>query len=195
MDTTAPAVRRLSIPEYAALCWQGYLRHWKAYTLPLAGVCLLSLFIRIDINYTESLPHHVFVTVKGWTSGLKRGDYVAYRFPTENPVSPYRKGARMVKIVGGVAGDEVQMDNARVFSIVRPGDEADTFFAIMGGHGMGIAKEVSRRGLPLEPGPVGIIPEGAIYIFTPHQDSLDSRYAMVGWIQEKDIIGRTFALF
>ena len=51
----------------------------------------------------------VFITVKGWKSGLGRGDYVAYKFPTENPASPFRKGDHMVKLVLGTHGDEVKV--------------------------------------------------------------------------------------
>jgi conjugal transfer pilin signal peptidase TrbI len=29
----------------------------------------------------------------------------------------------------------------------------------------------------------------------PHPDSLDSRYALTGWIAEDQIIGRAYALF
>ena len=42
---------------------------------------------------------------------------------------------------------------------------------------------------------VGVIPAGHYYVYAPHKDSLDSRYALVGWISEEEIIGRTFSLF
>lgn len=187
--------RRLSLPEYLDLCRVHFRRYWKHYTIPLVAVFLLQLVIRIDVNYTESLPDHVFITVKGWKTGLKRGDYVAYEFPTENPVSPFRKGAHMVKIIGGVGGDIVSMTPTRGFSVTSPG-ERDMAKMIPGSNGtIGVAKTLSMRGKPLEAGPVGVIPQGSYYVFAPHPDSLDSRYAMVGWISEKEILGRTFSLF
>ena len=195
MSLFAPANgnARLSVPEYLQLCSSHFRRYWKHYSIPLVVVFLLQFFIRIDVNYTESLPDHVFITVKGWKSNIQRGDYVAYAFPSENPVSPFRKGDHMVKIVGGVAGDKVIMTENRSFQIIQPGQEK--FAATLGGDSMGISKTVSRMGKPLEAGPVGVIPEGHYYVFAPHKDSLDSRYAMVGWITNDDIIGRTFSLF
>ncbi len=185
---------RLSPSEYVALCVTHFKRWWMHYTLPVAVVLVLSLFIRIDVNYTDSLPDHVFVTVKGWKTGLKHGDYVTYKFPTENHVSPFRKGAHMVKIVGGVAGDTVKRLDSGEYVVLRA--DASDALKQLGGVPMGVAKPYSRSNKPLESGPVGVIPEGSYYVFAPHKDSLDSRYAMVGWISsDTDILGRTFPLF
>ena len=60
---------------------------------------------------------------------------------------------------------------------------------------VGTAKAVSRKGLPLDTGPVGVLPPGRYYVRAPHPDSLDSRYALTGWIAEDQIIGRAYALF
>ena len=191
--TPANGAERLSASEYLALCVQHFRAYWMHYTLPVLAVLMLQFFIRIDVNYTESLPDHVFITVKGWKSGLQRGDYVAYEFPTENPVSPFRKGDHMVKIIGGVEGDLVVMKNDRSFEIIQPGDEK--LAHTLGGRTMGVAKPMSKTGRPLTSGPVGVIPADHFYVFAPHKDSLDSRYEMVGWISSKEIIGRTFSLF
>lgn len=186
---------RLSLPEYLILCRTHFKQYWKHYTIPLLVVFMLQFVIRFDVNYTESLPDHIFITVKGWKTDLKRGDYVAYEFPTENPTSPFRKGDHMVKLIGGIGGDTVTMSATRGFTVTTPG-EANVSKMVPGGLGvLGVAKTVSRKGKPLEAGPVGVIPEGAYYVFAPHTDSLDSRYAMVGWITTNDIIGRTFSLF
>lgn len=195
MRMLAPAngAPRLTLPEYMNLCVTHFRHYWKHYLIPLVAVFLLQIVIRIDVNYTESLPDHVFITVKGWKTGLKRGDYVAYAFPSENPISPFRKGDHMVKIIGGVAGDQVVMKVNRGYEIIHPGGEE--MAKVLGGNSMGIAKTLSRAGKPLEAGPVGVIPDGRFYVFAPHTDSLDSRYAMVGWISTDDIIGRTFSLF
>ena len=191
--TPANGAPRLSLPDYLDLCMTHFRRYWKHYLIPVVAVFLLQFVIRIDINYTESLPDHVFITVKGWKTGLKRGDYVAYAFPSENPVSPFRKGDHMVKIIGGVAGDLVVMKENRYFEIIQPG--RDEIVKVLGGSTLGMAKTLSRTGKPLDAGPVGVIPEGRFYVYAPHKDSLDSRYAMVGWITDQDILGRTFSLF
>lgn len=187
--------RRLSVREYLALCREHFLSYWKAYTLPLLALFVFQVFFRIDVNYTESLPDHVFITVKGWKSNLKRGDYVSYRFPTEHPYSPFRKGAHMVKIIAGVEGDTVRMNDERAFTVLAPGENSNALRIPGSDQTLGVAKTHSKRGKPLEAGPVGVIPKGSYYVFAPHKDSLDSRYAMVGWITEADIIGRTFSLF
>ena len=198
MSLLAPAngAPRLSLPEYLNLCRSHFLRYWKHYTIPLVAVFLPQFVIRVDVNYTDSLPDHVFITVKGWKTGLKRGDYIAYRFPTENPISPFRKGDHMVKIIAGVGGDTVSMTATRGFTVLSPGEVVSTSMMIPGSNGtLGVAKTLSRRGFPLEAGPVGVIPEGSFYVYAPHPDSLDSRYALVGWVSSDEIIGRTFALF
>ncbi len=187
--------KRLSVTQYIELCRKHFVENWKKYSIPPIAVIALSFFFRIDINYTQSLPDHVFITVKGWKSGLKRGDYVAYKFPTEDPYSPFRKGDHMVKIIGGVAGDIVAMNSSRGFSVASPGSSGH--LALIPGNDatLGVAKTHSKAGKPLSAGPVGEIPLGHYYVFAPHPDSLDSRYAMVGWISESDILGRTFSIF
>ena len=46
--------------------------------------------------------------------------------------------------------------------------------------------------LPIEP---GIIPPHKFFAYTPHKDSLDSRYQDLGLVDEKDIIGTAIATF
>lgn len=193
---TTPDMRkaRLSPTEYLKLCWTSFKRHWRQYTLPVVAVLLLQTFLRVDINYTDSLPDHVFITVKGWKTGLKHGDYVTYGFPTANSVSLFRKGDHMVKRVAGVEGDEIRMREDGEFFVLYRG--ATTLLPDeLGNDSLGKAKPYSMTGRPLQAGPVGVIPPGHFYVHAPHRDSLDSRYAMVGWIRESDVIGRTFPIF
>lgn len=185
--------QRLSPAEYLALCWTHFKAHWHQYCVPVVAVLLLQTVVRLDVNYTDSLPDHVFLTIKGWKAGLKHGDYVTYAFPSENPVSPFRKGDHMVKMIAGVGGDEVRMTDGGDFYIRAAG--TTTLLPEDLGHPVGKAKPVSRTGKPLEHGPVGVIPQDSYYVYAPHKDSLDSRYAMVGWVQDRDLIGRTFPLF
>lgn len=185
--------QRLSPVEYLGLCWTHFKAHWWQYCVPVMAVLLLQTVVRLDVNYTESLPDHVFLTIKGWKTGLKHGDYVTYAFPTVNPDSPFRKGDHMVKMIAGVGGDEVFMADSGEFYIRASGTAS--VLPDYQGHPVGRAKPISRAGKPLEHGPVGVIPQGSYYVYAPHKDSLDSRYAMVGWVQDRDLIGRTFPLF
>ena len=114
---TLPEKRsRLSPREYLDLCLRHFRTYWKRYTAPVVVLVVMQLFIRVDVNYTESLPDHVFITVKGWKSGLSYGDYVAYKFPVDSDLTLFRKGDHMVKIVLGKPGDRVwvQIDTARM---------------------------------------------------------------------------------
>jgi len=49
--------------------------------------------------------------------------------------------------------------------------------------------------VPLEKGRVGVIPLGHVYVNADHQDSLDSRYALMGWVPNEIILGRAIPLF
>lgn len=60
---------------------------------------------------------------------------------------------------------------------------------------IGFAKEYSKSGVPLKPGLAGVIPNGHYFVSADHPDSLDSRYALTGWITDDQIIGQAFRLF
>jgi conjugal transfer pilin signal peptidase TrbI len=181
MDSRGAASAR----QYFALCRKHFGEHWKAYTLPLITVFVLQLFVRIDVNLTSSLPDHAFLTVKGWTQGIRCGDYIAFEWQGGGP---FPQGFHFVKIVAGVPGDVISMDGARGFWRNGGRDSVTGQF-------LGVAKTRSLRGEPLAAGPVGTIPRGHYYVMAPHEDSLDSRYAMTGWVSRGNIIGKTFALF
>lgn len=194
MSIFSPAngARRLSVPEYLNLCTSHFKANWWMYLAPIAIMFILQLFIRIDVNYTNSLPDQAFLTVKGLKSGIKRGDYVAFRYPTDSHLVMFRKGDNMVKIVAGLPGDEVVMNENREFSIISA--EQSAVSRAMGGQSVGRAKEQTKTGRNVEPGPVGIIPPDHYYVFAPHPDSLDSRYAITGWISKDDLVGKTYAI-
>ncbi len=63
------------------------------------------------------------------------------------------------------------------------------------GREIGYAKEQSKSGVPLEAGPLGVIPNGHYFVSTNHPDSLDSRYALTGWIADDQILGQAVRLF
>lgn len=189
---SAIVMRRLSAREYSRLCADHFKRYWWQYTLPVAVIFVLQLFIRIDVNLTESLPDKVFITVKGMTSNIQRGDYIAFEWPGGGP---FPKGFHFVKIVAGVPGDVVRVDAERNFFIDKAGAGQGRDGVIFTENQMGRAKTHSKRGIPLEVGPSGVIPPGHFYVYAPHPDSLDSRYALTGWIPHEAILGKTYAIF
>lgn len=142
------------------------------------GFCLIwfvTYHYGIQINISESLPQKVFLVLKNTLPG--KNDFVAFK-AEGNGVYP--SDTVFVKKVAGVAGDTVSVKD-REFTVAN--------------HVIGIAKEVSKKGMPLELGSIGTIPKGEIFVFTPHKDSFDSRYQNIGWIKQDAIIGRAIALF
>lgn len=125
---------------------------------------------RFSVNLTDSLPNWAFL-VDRHDRAPERGQLVAFA-PPPNPW--FRPGAIFAKEVVGVPGDVVER-RGRAFWI--------------GGRFVGRAKDRARDGSPVEPGPVGVIPAGRYFVMTDHPDSLDSRYAEIGWIGRDRIIG------
>jgi conjugal transfer pilin signal peptidase TrbI len=129
----------------------------------------------VGLNASESLPERLFLIDRTGIPG--RGDLVAFRWPGGGP---YPKGATFIKRIAGVPGDAVMALEGDFFVNCVP---------------VGTAKPASRQGVPLEPGPTGTLPPGTYYVRAPHPDSLDSRYALTGWVTRAQIIGRAHALF
>jgi len=156
-------------------CVRIVARRKYVWLFALVAPIVASQFVSLSLNVTESLPERFFVIVKG--ASVARGDYVAFRW---HGGGPYREGTTFVKIVAGVAGDSVTEEN-RAFYV--------------NGEPVGVAKTHSRTGMPLEPGPTGIIQEGHLYVRATHKDSLDSRYSLTGWIRRSEVIGKAYAIF
>jgi conjugal transfer pilin signal peptidase TrbI len=47
----------------------------------------------------------------------------------------------------------------------------------------------------LKPGPIGAIPPGHYFVSADHPDSLDSRYALTGWVADNQILGKVSRVF
>ena len=126
------------------------------------------------INTTQSLPHWAFWIYKHRTP--VRGDFVVFA-PPQTPLITAHFGKvspPFAKRVYGMPGDVVTRENG----VVR----------INGGQ-VARLKRVSSRGEPLAPGPTGRIPERCYYLGTEHKDGLDSRYADIGFVCARSIIG------
>lgn len=176
--TTAPPTSKpkLSIPDYLNLVKGNFRKHWYYYVAPVVVALIFNQYAMIGINVTDSLKDKAFLTVKG-NFTPERGDKISYRW---HGGGGYPEGSMFVKIVRGVPGDVVS----------RKGQD---FF--INDEYVGTAKEISRTGKPLEAGPVGTIPPGHYFVSTPHPDSLDSRYAITGWIKQEAIRGKVHGLF
>lgn len=153
---------------------------WRR-TLVMAGFVLIALGWKggeatlqrygFGINVTPSLPHWAFITDRR-DKDVGRGDLVEF-LPPQNRYYP--AGQHFVKRVAGVAGDLVE----------RRGE--DMWVA---GRKVGRVKPTDSQGRPVKAGPVGRIPEGYFFLAGDHPDSLDSRYAALGWIPATRLIGK-----
>ena len=153
-----------------------HLQRWSlVYLVAAATTAWFDAHYKFGINVTESLPARLFLIHRGELPG--RGNFVAFRWPGGGP---YPAGATFVKVLAGVPGDVVTQVDGEYFINCYP---------------VGKAKSVSRQGTALEPGPTGTLPGGSYYVRAPHPDSLDSRYAITGWVSHAQIIGRAHALF
>ena len=139
-----------------------------AVALSMLAVAILSPWFVTNID--ESLPGLFYQIERG--EFPKRDEVAGIKVPA-NPYYP--EGAPFLKIVKGIPGDVVSCDGRRFF---------------INGKFVAEAKEKTQRGNPLTPGPTGTIPPGHYFIWTPHQDSYDSRYGEVGWVSAEHILGK-----
>lgn len=123
------------------------------------------------INVTASLPHWAFITDRQ-NKTVARGDLVEF-VPPANDYYPAEQ--HFVKRVHGVPGDLVE----------RRGDAM-----WVAGKRVGAIKPTDSQGRPVQSGPVGVIPAGHYFLAGDHPDSLDSRYAALGWIPASRLIGK-----
>jgi conjugal transfer pilin signal peptidase TrbI len=126
------------------------------------------------INVSPSLPNWAFVLET--RAPPARGSLIFFR-PPVSAVLVNNFGTKpqlFGKYVYGVAGDVVSR-------------EGRSFF--INGRQVAIAKPYSRKGEVLPLGPTGVIPYGCYYAGTPHKDSFDSRYGIIGWICRDRIVG------
>lgn len=137
------------------------------------GLALAGIYV--GYNETDSLLGAWYVIVKG-DIPTRRGELLGYR---GGPNKRYPVGILWVKTVGGIGGDRVEVEDRR-FHV----------------NGLSLyAKPKTRFGEPLDQGPTGTIPPGHYFVYTPHPDSYDSRYAEIGWISPTQVVGRAYQVF
>lgn len=131
------------------------------------------------INTTESLPNWAFVIHKN--KGPLRGDYLFFMPPRSALVVRHfgAKAQPFGKLVYGMPGDMVSHDGATVAINGKP---------------VARMKPRTRLGEPLTPGATGRVPAGCYYVGTPHKDGFDSRYAEIGFVCARQVIGTGFPI-
>ena len=152
---------------------------WKwrwVWALCIVGLIAFNSFFMLGINISPSLPERAFLIHKREHS-LARGDYVSFIWRGQKF---FPSGIPFTKIVMGVPGDAVSFVDREVHINGKP---------------IALAKFRSKHGEPLELGLTGVIPPGMYYVHGTHPDSLDSRYAVTGWIRADQVIGRAYPIF
>lgn len=128
----------------------------------------------LSINWTNSLPGTVF-----WvdtTTAPSLGEVAAFYPPKGHKL---HQNMWFGKVIVGQAGDEVHIKNARVF---------------INGQDFGEVHAKTLHGAPLKAIESGVIPQDAVFMWTPHERSYDSRYKDIGFIHEDAIFGRLVRL-
>lgn len=131
------------------------------------------------INRTDSLPNWAFVIHR--TTAPLRGDYVFFTPPK-------------TALVRRHFGEQAQPFGKRVYGM--PGDIVSHDGATVAINGKPVAhmKAKTRWGEMLTPGTTGPVPLGCYYVGTPHKDGFDSRYADIGFVCARQIIGTGFPI-
>ncbi|MBP2278471.1 conjugative transfer signal peptidase [compost metagenome] len=166
--------------EPAIARWRPRKRLWALLGLAIAGTVALGAISSwrdshlLLINTTDSLPNWAFLIRR--YQRPERGDYLFFDPPASALLRRHfgAKPQMFGKIVYGMPGDVV----AHLGPIVT-----------VNGTPVSRMKSRTKAGEPLTPGGVGRIPAGCYYAGSPHPDGFDSRYAEVGFVCGRQIIG------
>jgi conjugal transfer pilin signal peptidase TrbI len=160
--------------ERAAVFKELMLAHvkaqWLAYVLLAALLVFFNAHYTLSLNASRSLPYSVYLIKKN--EPVVRGDIVAFKW---HGGGPWVTGATFGKRLAGVPGDTVTRVDRQFFVNGKP---------------VGLAKTESLKKVQLELGPVGVLPANKYYVAAEHPDSLDSRYAIAGWIDRDTFVGK-----
>ena len=171
--------------DYAVMVWGAVLKRpvvWSLVALVALAGAIFGQFYRIAFNLTPSVPYSVLLVEKKQPAPgtLRHNDLVAWRWQGG---LHYGRGALFVKFVKGLPGDTVE----------RRGPTGRDFY--INGEYVGTAKTKSRFGDTLEANRAMVVPPAHYYLFAPHRDSLDSRYAMTGYVPHAYLVGRAHVVF
>lgn len=160
--------------------WRPRKRLWGTLAVCVVGVLSFSAISAWQeshvflINTTDSLPNWAFLIKRHKLPA--RGDYVFFEPPQSGLLRRHfgAKPRMFGKIVYGMPGDAISHVGREVAVNGRPVVQLKPF---------------TRLGEPLTPGATGRVPPGCYFAATPHKDGFDSRYAEIGFICARQIIG------
>lgn len=141
----------------------------------LAGAYIFG--IRISFNVSGSLPHRVFLTVRGGEVSCGPRSIGVFRLNLRNPYWDY--GTVFAKRFVGCPGDTLRAQG-REFHL--------------NGRRIAVAREYDSRGVAVESfRHDGVIPPGSYFVLGDGERSYDSRYW--GFARKSWIVGRGLPLF
>lgn len=135
----------------------------------LISLCFFGYFTLggygVRVNRSGSLPQIIFISTPV-NSDLTKEQIVAFEHPDLEAV--------FGKILIGFPGDRISIQDETVFINDRK---------------IGLYKTISHTGKIYHPISQGIVPEEHYFVYTPHEESFDSRYEEFGlikksWIKE-----------
>ncbi len=126
------------------------------------------------VNASESLPNWAFFVTDD--KSPDRGQYVFFAPPQGEIVQRHfgPDQGPFGKQVIGMPGSVVEHRGAWVY---------------VDGVRTAHMKPRTRFGEKLHPGPTGVVPDNCYYVGTPHPDGFDSRYAEIGFVCRKAVLG------
>lgn len=154
--------------------WQWNYRFISASVLMSGlGISIFSFCFEphFRFNFSRSLPYTLFLTLPA-EAPLDKGKMVSFHHSQLN--------VSVGKIIAGKAGDLISLQNQTLF---------------LNDTEIGYVKTESKSGKIYHPISEGIIPEGFYFVYTPHPESFDSRYAEFGLIPEEWIEEVLWPLF
>lgn len=162
--------------------------------IAIAAITATSAWLSLDnfaqthgffINRSPSLPNWAYFFERG--RSVKRGE-IAFFAPPSNSLVHAHFGTEppvFGKIVYGMPGDRISHRGSDVVVNWEAGPHGDAPSEQV----VGKLKPVSSVGEKLDAGPTGVIPPGCYYMGSPHPDGFDSRYAAIGFVCTRQIVG------
>lgn len=151
----------------------GPVRKVASYGLLAFGISCIFVLDQTDVvmNASRSLdePAYLMLEHPFW---LSRGTVVSAEMP--EVLAAKFGDMHFVKRIGGLPGDVIWLDDAGTPCI------EEKCFPVFERNGLPVSS-------PIKP---GVIPQGHYAVFGTSDDSLDSRYAVIGLIAEDELLGR-----
>jgi conjugal transfer pilin signal peptidase TrbI len=160
---------------FGQVCAFHWRRFWQIYLALGAFLLIFQHYFTLGYNNTPSIPMNFFVVIKG--AEVHRGDVMVFHWKGDRR---HPQGELFVKYVKGVPGDVVTVKGSEFF---------------VNGKSVGQAKARDHYGELLQPNQPGTLGPDEYYGYGTHPKSMDSRYAKVGYIHRRDILGRAIPIF